>query len=283
MPVMGSAAANSAASANTQATPPMQTGSMGQSAGTFGLTDIYRIRIEAGDLENNIASLQNQRNTIKAEFNAYLNRSADSPVFINDNISMDSLGLSLKSVSDSMLANNPMLGMLEYEKKSTEARTKMVTRMSYPMVGLGLNYSLIRSSPMSASSMNGKDMLMPMVSLTIPIYRKKYNAMKTEAELMKTATIQKYQSASNSLQVEYYQAVQLYQDAQRRIKLYYNQYQLASISFDLMLKSFTVSSSGLTDVLRVRQQALDYEFKQVEAVADYNTAVAWLKRLGNFN
>jgi outer membrane protein TolC len=105
--------------------------------------------------------------------------------------------------------------------------------------------------------------------------------MQNEAELMKTATSQSYQATANSLQAEYYQAVQLYQDARRRIKLYDNQYNLASKSLDLLLKSFTVSSSGLTDVLRIRQQTLDYELKEVEAIADFNTAVAWLKRLGN--
>ena len=68
-------------------------------------------------------------------------------------------------------------------------------------------------------------------------------------------------------------------DAGRRIELYKNQFLLASQSFDLMLKSFSTSSSGLTDVLRVRQQMLDYELRQVEAVADYNTAIAWLNRL----
>jgi hypothetical protein len=47
------------------------------------------------------------------------------------------------------------------------------------------------------------------------------------------------------------------------------------------MKSFSVSGSTLTDVLRVRQQTLDYELKQVDAIADLNTAVAWLNRLGN--
>ena len=178
-----------------------------------------------------------------------------------------------------------MIGMLEYEKQSIEARKKMVTRMGYPMVGLGLNYSVISKTqfPMGSPSMNGKDMIMPMVVFTLPIYRKKYNAMLNEAELMKTATSQNYQATSNSLQTEYYKAVQLYQDAHRRIKLYDNQYQLASKSLDLMLKNFTVSSSGLTDVLRIRQQTLEYELKQVEAVTDFNTAVAWLKRLMAFS
>ena len=103
--------------------------------------------------------------------------------------------------------------------------------------------------------------------------------MINEANLLSTATSQSYQAMANSLQTEYYQAVQLYQDAHRRIKLYENQYQLASKSLDLILKSFSTSSSTLTDVLRVRQQTLDYELKQVEAVADFNTAIAWLKRL----
>ena len=103
--------------------------------------------------------------------------------------------------------------------------------------------------------------------------------MQNEAELMKAATSENWQSTSNSLQSEYYEAILLYQDSQRRVKLYEDQYQLASKSLDLMLKSFSTSSSGLTDVLRLRQQTLDYELRQVEAVADFNTAIAWLKRL----
>ena len=107
--------------------------------------------------------------------------------------------------------------------------------------------------------------------------------MQTEAELLKTAASQNYQAISNSLQTEYYRAIQSYQDAQRRIKLYNNQYQLASKSLDLILKSFSVSASALIDVLRIRQQTLDYELKQVEAVADLNTSIARLKRLMAFS
>jgi outer membrane protein TolC len=271
--------ANSATSVNS--TPSMQSSAMGITSGSSGLIDLYRIQMEEGELENNISLLKNKKNTVIAQFNSYLNRPMTFPVFMPETITPDSPGLSLISVSDSILVNNPMLGMLEYEKQSLDARTRMVTRMGYPMVGLGLNYSLISQNSMSTSAMNGNDMIMPMVTVTLPVYRKKYNAMRSEAELLKKAASLNYQATSNSLQTEYYQAVQLYSDAQSRIKLYNNQYQLASKSLDLMMKSFSVGKSGLTDVLRVRQQTLDYEIKQSEAVADFNTAVAWLKRLGN--
>jgi len=257
----------------------MQNSSMDGSSTGSGLTDLYRIQIEKGELENDISLLKDKEKTIRAQFNSFLNRVPATPVFTSDTLIQDTLDLSLESVADSIMTKNPMLGMLEYEKLSYEARKKMVKRMGFPMVGLGVNYSLINNSEMSESSMNGKDMIMPMVTVTLPVYRKKYNAMRKEAELLGTATDQNYEATANALQNEFYQAVQLYNDAKRRVVLYANQYELASKSLDLIIKSFSTSVSGLSDVLRVRQQTLDYELLQVQAKADLNTSIAWLRRL----
>ena len=172
-----------------------------------------------------------------------------------------------------------MLGMYRYEQQSLESRRKMQKQMGLPMVGLGVNYTVINKSEMSTSPMNGKDMIMPMLTLTLPIYRKKNKAMQTETQFLKTASEQNYQAAVNSLQTEYYEALQLYNDAQRRMKLYENQSRLAQKSMDILLKTFSSGNSSMTDVLRIRQQLLDYELKQVEAVADFNKAEAWVKRL----
>jgi outer membrane protein TolC len=278
---MQSVQSNSGSGTFAQNSSSMQTSSMGTGSSGSGLADIYRIRIESGDLGYNIGSLKTRLNSTVALFNSFLDRSPASPVFIADSLAVDSLGLSLINVSDIMLANNPMLGMLEYEKQSITARKKMVTRMGYPMVGLGMNYSLINKSAMSSSSMNGEDMIMPMIAVTLPVYRKKYTAMRKEAELLEEASYQNYRAVSNSLQNEYYEAVQSYIDSQCRMKLYDNQFLLASKSLDLMLKSYAVSASELTDVLRARQQKLDYELKKTRAVADFNIAIAWLRRLGS--
>jgi len=271
-----------AGSASSQAAAPMPGNPMGSSSGGSGLSDVYRIQIEIGDLQNNIELLKNQLNTSAAQFNSYLNRPQDAIVTVPDTLKSENFEPSLLAISDSISSNNPMLGMLQFEQKSLEARKQMVTKMSYPMVGLGLNYSLINKNAMSTLPMNGKDMVMPMVTATLPIYRKKYKAMRDEVDFLKSANAQTYNVSANSLQTEYYQAMQLYQDAQRRIKLYEGQYQLASKSLGIMFKSFSSSGTSLTDILRVRQQTLDYEYRQVEAVADYNTSVAWLKRLMAF-
>ncbi len=106
---MGAGQGSTGLSASNPSAVSMQTGSMGSSTGNSGLSDLYRIQIEAGDLENNIAFLKSRRNSILAQFNSYLNRPVASMVSIPETISPDSLGLSLIAVSDSILANNPML------------------------------------------------------------------------------------------------------------------------------------------------------------------------------
>jgi outer membrane protein TolC len=273
----GSAGGTGVASA--QGSGSMPAGTMGNQSGGSGLADLYLIQIEIADLENSIASLRNRMYTISARMNSYLNRHHLSPVSLPDSIRPEVFSFSMNSAIDSMLAANPMLNMIELEQQSLKAKSEMVTGIGYPMLGLGLNYSLISESEMSTTEMNGKDMIMPMMTITLPIYRKKYKAMKAEVEKMITASAQNYTSTANSLQVELYEAAQLLLDAQRREKLYTSQHQLADRSLSLMLKSFTASGAGLTDILRVRQQTLDYEFKKIAAVADYNTAVAWIKRL----
>jgi outer membrane protein TolC len=268
-----------ASSSGTGNTSAMQGSSMGGTQGGSGLTDLFRIQIEIGNLENNIELLKNQNATAVAKFNSFLNRPMQSPVAIADTLLPDTLGMPLSAVTDTVLKNNPMLGMLQFERQSLEARKKMVTRMGYPMVGLGIDYSVINKSNMVVSADNGKDMIMPMVSLTLPIYRKKYRAMQNEADILAISTTQNYAAAANALQAEYYQALQLYLDAERRMKLYAEQTVLADKSLEIMVRSYSVAGSSLTDILLVRQETLDYELKLAEAVTDFNTAVAWLRRL----
>ncbi len=275
MNVMGGTSVSSSTSVSSASSPVP----MSSSSGATSLTNVYQIQIETGDLENNIASLKNEEQVVVARFNSLLNHPQKTPVASVDLLSTEPLDIAYLSVSDTMFTRNPMLGMLQYEQQSLDARKKMQKQMGLPMVGVGVNYSVIAKSAMSTSSMNGQDMIMPMVTLTLPIYRKKYNAQQAETKFMKTASEQNFQATANALQTEYYEALQLYNDAQRRMKLYDSQSQLAKKSLDISIKTFSSSASGLTDILRIRQQLFNYELKKVEAVTDFNKAEAWIKRL----
>ena len=276
---LSSSMQTSSMQASSAQSSSMQASSMGTSSGRSGLADLYRIQIEILGLEDNIASLKNQERTVIARFNSLLDRDPVFPVYSDTIAGNAPVGFAEKMALDSLLADNPMLKMIGYESRSLEARKRMISGMSYPMMGLGINYSLINKSPMLESAMNGSDMIMPMVSVTIPVYRKKYNAMKSETDLLKLSSEQDYRATINSLKADLYAALLNYQDASRKAKLYEDQRSLAARSFDLLLKDFSSSASSLTDVLRLQQQLYEYELKLIESKADQNISSALITRL----
>jgi len=269
--VSGSASANKPAMASSS-------NGMGSYMGGSGKNDmvnLLRVQIEIHEFENRIALLQDQLTTDKVSFNRYLNRVPSSEVFTGDSLTEVPVPSDILTLADS-LVNHPMVKMYEAESEANAAKLAMVTRMGYPMVGLGLNYSVIQKRDGVPPMMNGNDMIMPMISVTLPIYRKKYKAMRYEAEFMRDAATVSAENVTNNLRVNFQETMQNLNDAGRRVKLYTEQALLANKSVQLLITSFSANGTDFEEVLRMEQQLLDYQFKKVEAVVDKNTSISQL-------
>ena len=149
------------------------------------------------------------------------------------------------------------------------------------MLGLGLDYMIIQKRAENSSMMNGKDMLMPMISVTIPLYRKKYNAMQEEAHLLEEAGSQQILDMKNNLMVQHRKTFQDLEDARRRIDLYKEQGDLARKTTELLITGYVTTGSDFEEVLRMQVKVLDYGFLHIEAIVDYNTSLAMMEALMN--
>lgn len=245
-----------------------------------GLSSMYRLQMEKYGLTDNIATLHESIKSKQSRFNALLNQPALTPVFVPDSIQQDIPELALFSPSvDSLFSGQPMLEMLQYEYASLKAKGRMVDKMGYPMLGVGVGYSVIAKSENSTSMMNGMDMLMPMIKISIPIYRKKYKAMRSETEMLQSATQNSLKETQNMLLAGYYEGLERYENAGRQIDLYNMQAALLQKILNLSIKEFSNSGNGLTDLLRTRQELYSYELKKEETIAELNASVAYLRRI----
>lgn len=268
------------------ATPPngnMQAASMSSGMGskTTGLQDVLRVKMEILEQQNKLALLTDQRLTAEISFNSLLNRDQHISVKIIDPLEIQPLPADKLAIADSILANNPMLAMLGNEVSSYEIMEQKAKKMGLPMVGVGLNYMINQKREGNTFMMNGNDMVMPMFSVSIPIYRKKYDAMQKEAQFMQEAAKQQTVSLHNNLQVQYRSFIQNLDDAGRRVVLYNEQEELARKTTDLILSDFATTGADYEEVLRMQYKVLDYGFKHIEAITDYNTSVAMAEKLMN--
>ena len=266
---------SSSSGGNTMASSVGSMGSSMEEKGKNDMVNLLRVQIEIHELENRIALLKDQLATDKISFNRFLNRPSSAEVFTGDSLTEMPVPSDILTLTDSLL-NHPMVKMYYAESEANAAKLDMVTRMGYPMIGLGLNYMIIQKREGNTEMMNGNDMAMPMVSLTLPIYRKKYKAMRHEAEFMRDAATKSAEDVTNNLRVTFQQTIENLNDAGRREKLYTEQAVLSGKSVQLLISSFSSGGSDFVEVLRMQQQLLEYQFKQVEAVVDKNTSIARL-------
>jgi outer membrane protein TolC len=273
----------SATTANNQKLTSGASSSMtsGMSQKDSGLPNVLRVKMEILDQQNRLKTLFQLKKTEEAAFNVLINRPLESPVNLPDSLKVVTLKMSIQSIADTILASNPMLAMLEKEGNAYKLMEIKADKMGLPMMGLGINYILIQERAGNTAMMNGNDMIMPMVSFTMPIYRKKYRAMQNEARLMQQANDQQISDYSNRLMLSHRRFIQDLDDADRRLALYTEQKNLAKKTLELLLADFSSSGTDYEEVLRMQSKVLDYEFKYIEAIVDYNMAIALAEKLMN--
>lgn len=290
---MGGAATSSGTSSSSGMSSRMSSSGGGMSTGMGstapGMSDVLRVQLEMAEIENNIESIHSEKAAEKAKFNALLNRPADSDVILPDSIAkvpfLFDEGVTMGEIEN----RNPMLGMLAEEEQAYRAKGEMEQKMSYPMFGIGLQYMLIDKSATAQMEqgmepeMTGMDMIMPMVSISIPLFRNKYKAQQRESRFLWQSTREKYNNRLNMLQSDLYKLKHQLDDAERKITLYRKQEQLARTTYQLVLQEFVSAKSDLTNVIQVQRQLLDYQLRQAEAIAEYNTMVASIRKLHSFH
>jgi outer membrane protein TolC len=259
-----------------------------------GMSGVLQIRLEIAEIDNNMENIRSEIQAGKAKFNALLNRPAESDVQVPDTLKQIPFLLDISEAKTLIAARNPMLGMISEEESAYRAKAEMDRKMSYPMFGIGLQYMLVNKKPANPAAddgmggmsntaamnaMNGRDMIMPMLSITVPVYRSKYRAQQRENAFLQQASREKYMDTQNMLEAELHRTKHQLDAAARQIALYRKQTELAQTTFNLMIREFASGTNDLSNVIQVQRQLLDYELKTAEAVADYNTMVANIQKL----
>jgi outer membrane protein TolC len=253
------------------------TGEMG--GGRSGLVDVLRLRMKILEMENTKLLLADTKRTVRAQFNRLLNRPLDAEVVLGDSIHIESLPLPILEIPDSIIAHYPMLQMLAAEEAAFGASERMNRRMGFPMIGLGAQYGILRPRVGNTNPMNGRDMWMPMVSMNLPIWRKKYRASVAEAGLKRQAAAEALLETQNAVMVTYEEAMKDYQDAQRRRTLFVKQTLLAEEALNILMASYGAGGDDFEEVLQIQQSLLNYRLANVKATVEQNVSVARLERL----
>lgn len=235
------------------------------------MVDVLRVEILLEDARTNLEILNRKKKPLLTTFNKVLNRAPEEPVTIVDSI--DRTLLSENYRKDSLLTDHPALNALDLQVRASKAAENAALKQGLPKIGAGLDYVIVGEGPL-ASADNGRDVLMPMVSVTIPIFRKKYNAAVREAGLNQEKYMLQKNEVANNLQSGYEMALFELEKQQALLALYRQQAATSEQSLNLLFTAYGNSGKDFEEVLRMQQQLLKYEKLVAAAEAESQVVLA---------
>ena len=248
--------------------------------GNASIVDELRVELELNDLENQLALFIDSKHSLMIGMNSIMNRDMYAPITVPEDLLVDKLPYTKETLLDSIYSNNHDLKSIDHKMAAFVNQEVAAKKDGGPKFTIGLSYTIVGENPNSTDPNNGKDaFLFPSVGVTIPIYRKKYNAKIKEAQYLQKAETEKAADTKNTLGYLFGDTFKDFSDSERRIALNNNQSVIAKKVLDVLIVSYSTNSKDFEEVLRIERQLLGYKLAEQKAIIDNNAAVAFMNYL----
>lgn len=240
-------------------------------AGTGALSDVLQADLIRNETETKVEVLVLKKQPIIAGFNALLNRDKFAEVILPEDLLVDS---EIPGIDQPDISGNPRLEELENMAASARAQKDVAEKAGMPSFGLGVDYVIIGDRTDMVVEDSGRDAIMPMLSVSLPIFRKKYRAARKQAEYLEESYVARKLAVENQLGVEFEAAVFEIRESRAMLALYEKQVESSKQVLNLLLSGYRNAAADFEEILRVRQELLKYQIAVAEAQADLATAIA---------
>ena len=246
--------------------------------GKASAVDVLRLQMRQNELEQLKQVLEQDYLAEKTLLNKLLNREKNRTISIDNELTMPSENSLINSEN---LALHPEL--LKYNKlyESVEKSELLNQKESNIMVGFGLDYIAVSERPNMNFSDNGKDIIMPMVSVSIPIFSTKYKSKSKQNELLlKELNFQK-QYKLNRLETMLDKAVKKSNSARISYNTQAKNLKQAKDAETILVKSYETGMIDFNDVLDIQELQLKFQINQIESIKTYYLQGAIINYLTN--
>ncbi|CAM1347767.1 TolC family protein [Tenacibaculum sp. HL-MS23] len=246
--------------------------------GKASAVDVLRLQMRQNELQQLKEVLQQQFLAEQTTLNKLLNREKEVSIVVVDKLNMPSEDF---EITFENLALHPEL--LKYDKlfKSIEQSELLNQKESSPMIGFGLDYINVAKRPNMDFSDNGKDIVMPMVSLSIPIFNKKYKSKTKQNELQQQEITAQKQERLNTLETLLDKAIKERVSARISYKTQTKNLKQANDAEQILIKSYETGTIDFNDVLDIQELQLKFQMNQIESIKTYYLQTTIINYLSN--
>jgi len=234
--------------------------------GKASAVSVLRLQMRKNDLIELKEVLHQQYLSQQATLNSLLNRDLSIAIVLIDELPMPENDFDF---TETDLTMHPEL--IKYDKLyASVVQSELLNQKDKsPMIGFGLDYIPVEKRPGLDFSDNGKDIFMPMVSLSIPIFNKKYKSSSKQNELKQLEIDAQKQSQFNKLQQVMDEALNERMASRISYNTQIKNLEQAKNAETILIKSYESGTIDFNDVLDIQELQLKFQMGLINAVRNY--------------
>ena len=225
------------------------------SSGEASLADVLVIKNELAASQAKRRSLEAMYNSEETRMNALLHQADTVKIALNREFQLEEQVHKELNARDS-LADYPQLRAIAIQKQAAEIEKSIARKKGMPQFGIGLDYAVIAERDNFNSSFNGQDAFMPMVSISLPIFRGKYKAMKRQAELQNDRLENKMQQKQLDLKAGLQTLIYQLEDIRNVLASVNDQLSNSFKIYELKLSQYQSQELDLDELIRYQQDVI---------------------------
>ena len=240
--------------------------------------DVLKLEMRQNKLKAQQQILEERRIAAEIQFKNTLNTASEGRILVVDSLSIP---IEDEQINSEDLSANPEL--LKYDKLyESVTQAEILNRQeASPKWGVGLDYIPVSERTDMFPADNGKDIVMPMVSVSVPIFNSKYKSVSRQNELRQQELDAQKAQRLNTLKNLLAEAKQHKNTARINFNTQKQNIAQAQDAEEILLKSYETGSIDFNDVLDIQELQLEFQLKQLQAVQNYYEQAALINYLTN--
>ncbi|WP_420572918.1 TolC family protein [Kordia sp.] len=232
------------------------------------MVDVLHIKMKKNELQQQFQAITEDIQSQKVQFNLLLNKSVTSEV-----VQLDSLEIQETALFTTIetVENNPKLQQLNALESALQQSEIVAKKEGNPKIGFGLDYVLVAERSGVSLPDNGKDIIMPMVSVSIPLFNKRHIAKQKQLRLEQEAIVHTKTTVKTQLLIALEQAKNKLKNATESIKTQEENIVQAAQAKEVILAAYQTAKMDFEQLLSLDELALNFELQKVK---DFNTCLA---------
>lgn len=246
------------------------------------IANALRVQAKIEEYTALIQQIEIQKKYFYAQINTTTHQDLDQKVLLVDTMDYQFKEYNFEAYRSIVSNYHPDIQKINHQISVSENIIAVQEKSKKPSFGVGIDYSVLQPRIDANPLNNGRDILVPKVSLSIPIAKKSYNSKIKEERLNQDALGVQKESAIENMLAQIITFKTEYDKAQIEYKLSIIQSKKIESAYQIMLAKYSAEGNNFEALLMTQNELLQLQLRRDLSVLTMALAKAKIQQLTNY-